>query len=179
MPTCSNSDLDTMVRHLYAVVTPSCANALRNLKFVAVGSNPIMDMSGNPGLFLNKSTKAGLLGILNRAREGDLEATKSDTIIVRTSAMTRIPLVYGVLIHEMGHAYCETTGAFPNTEKNAYIFETNWVCSMAADPNHPYAQAMKDGFKTYFAARIPAFRKDGVENLHLSNVRRYGLEAYA
>jgi hypothetical protein len=78
------------------------------------------------------------------------------------------------LLHESAHAWSEKCG-FPNTEKNAYMFEIQWVCALAAAPMHPFAAAMRAGLAAYFELRMPQFRKEAgvVEHLQWS-LQRHG-----
>jgi hypothetical protein len=162
MPTCSTPELQTIVDQLMLVVDPKVSTALDGLRYVLV-ENCMALRDGNPAIYLNgKAAQARVVGWVNQAKIGMLEAQQSNSVAVNHSKMEDVPLLYGVLLHETAHAWLEK-GGFANTERNAYLFEIQWIYALAAAPHHPLAATMRAGLDAYFEKRMQQFRSaDGV-----------------
>ena len=159
MPRCSTPRLQGIVDNLMQVVAPKVGTALDGLSYVLV-ENCMALQGGNPAIYLNSlKVQERVVGWVNRARIGVVDAVQGNSVAVNNGKMDDIPLLYGVLLHESAHAWSEKCG-FPNTEKNAYVFEIQWVCALAAAPMHPFAGDMRAGLAAYFELRMPQFRKE-------------------
>lgn len=175
MPICSTPALQTIVDQLMLVVDPKVSTALAGLRYVLV-ENCMALTNGNPAIYLNSlPAQARVVGWVNRAKIGNVDAVQGNSVAVNKSKMDDVPLLYGVLLHESAHAWAEKCG-FANTERNAYLFEIQWVCALAAAPNHPLGGAMRAGLGAYFASRMSQFKKaEGVEEALDWSLKRHGL----
>lgn len=175
MPLCSTPELQTIVDQLLLVVDPRVSAALANLRYVLVERCMALT-NGNPAIYLNSlKAQERVVGWVNKAKIGNVEAVQGDSVAVNKSQMDNIPLLNGVLLHESAHAWAEKCG-FANTERNAYLFEIQWVCALAAAPQHPLGPAMRAGLQAYFARRMDQFRKaEGVLEALDWSLKRHGL----
>jgi hypothetical protein len=174
MPRCSTPRLQGIVDSLMQVVAPKVGTALDDLSYVLV-ENCMALQGGNPAIYLNSlKVQERVVGWVNRAKIGVIDAVQGNSVAVNNSKMDDIPLLYGVLLHESAHAWAEKCG-FANTEKNAYLFEIQWVCALAAAPMHPLAADMRAGLAAYFQSRMPQFQKEAGVVGHLQwTMQRHG-----
>lgn len=155
MPTGDNKEILETVQWLFQVMDPEVQVALSDLIFV---TNPPNTFGGpvkrNPAIYINKKG-ARLVNTLNdkfKENNKNVRSVISNTIVTQNKNFPR-GLLYGVLLHEMAHAWAERCG-FLNNEENAYLFEIQWVCTLAADTKHPYSNEMRIALSEYFNDRI-------------------------
>ena len=156
MPICSTPELTAIVDHLMLVVDPKVSMGLRDLRYILVEKCTALS-NGNPAIYLNSlPAQKRVVGWVNNAKIGAIEAEQGNSIAVNQSAMADVPLFYGILLHETAHAWLEKCKV-TNSERNAYLFEIQWVYALAALPNSNMATRMREGLDAYIAKRKAAF----------------------
>ncbi len=149
--------IQNIVVKLLCVVDPNVKEGLGHMRYIRLLQEIarfIVDdpNKGNPAIYINKKITMNAIVTMVNSQAISLKAEKGNTIVVSPGALDKKPIIYGILLHEMAHAWLDTCGA-ANTEANAYKFEIQWVCTLASKSNHEFSKEMKDGLDAYFEKR--------------------------
>jgi len=153
----SDARIENIVVKLLCVVDPQVKNGLGHMRYILLKQEKppfLFDNpdKGNPALYINKKITMNAIVSMVNSQAISLKAEKGNSIVVSPGALDKKPIIYGILLHEMAHAWLDT-GKATNNEANAYKFEIQWVCTLASKSNHEYSQEMKSGLDAYFEKR--------------------------
>ncbi len=127
---------------------------------------PPMDFLGvgnNPAIFVNQSTHS-LLGRFHQHWE------LNKTIAVKEDFLSNEAItVIGVITHETGHAF-NVAANIENSEANAYVFEIEIMSLWFKSKTPPLFDALACDLQSYFATRLPYYRKESKYHHYLAKL---------
>jgi hypothetical protein len=162
--TSNDPDLATLANQLLIVVDRKVRRALGGLRIIVLplevelkttvfGRPPGLDEKPNPAIYLNTLPvqKFAIKNLNSLMLDYGLQevAEAKNTIVIRPNWRDNRVDTMGIILHEMAHAWAERCG-FTNSEANAWLFEIQWVCTLATDVDHPLQQEMFAGLEQYF-----------------------------